>query len=312
MSLARRHLLPPQTTALERAVDQSLPAWDTLASAGEPTATRANAQYQPWLAAQWQIAQFERYFPSADALLTNAMPWLFERGSAASVRRALTWLGYGPVTIEEDGAYLHIDPGSLLSDGEFAAIAHVVRASLPVHMRFYRIHHGHDLRPLRLDHGPALDAALLDDDSGGWIAIDGDDPLKVSQGSTQLTTHSGHTLAPQQSSQTQHRVSVLTYHDRLILDAWVLDSELLVDASLGLTERRTTTTTAPVPGQPIVSPAIALSAACTWLADPAQAVATQTTGDASNVAIDMYRTWTGTWDAQPWRPFFETKTTEEL
>src|SRR2546427_10999513 len=78
---------------------------------------------------------------------------------------------YDGAQLDEDGAWLHLDLGRIIGDAELASVAHVVRASLPAHVRFYRVFHGHDLRPLRLDHGPGLDAGMLDNDSGTWIDV---------------------------------------------------------------------------------------------------------------------------------------------
>ena len=116
-----RSILPPQSTPLERAIDRTQPQWDGIIAAMEPASVRANPGLQPWLAMQWQVAQFARYFADTDALLTAALPWLFERGSAASVRRALGWLGYDQaVVIEEDGPLLHIDLGRPIKEWELA------------------------------------------------------------------------------------------------------------------------------------------------------------------------------------------------
>ena len=101
-----RHILPPQSTSLERAVDETMPAWGHMVDAIEPTSVRADPQFQPWLAVQWQVAQFAPYFPTMEALLAEAIPWLMERGNAASLRRALGWLGFHSVVIDEDGAWL--------------------------------------------------------------------------------------------------------------------------------------------------------------------------------------------------------------
>ena len=80
-----RHILPPQSTELERAVDESMPSWGDMADAIEPAKVRADPQFQPWLAMQWQVAKFAPYFPSVGALLTAGLPWLLERGTAAGV-----------------------------------------------------------------------------------------------------------------------------------------------------------------------------------------------------------------------------------
>lgn len=230
MTIAMHRLLPPQSTALERAIVDNAPNWDALTdSLGAVEAVRPDA-FKPWLAAEWQVAQFAQYFQSADALLTAALPWLFERGTPAAVRRVLGWLGYDQIGIEEDGAYLHIDLGRVASDAEIAHILHVVTASLPAHVRFYRVVSGYDLRPITLDHGPALDAGLLDDDSGVWIDGTG---LKASFGILHLRQLPPLGIDLVQSAHVAVRVSKLSYDDMILLDAWHLDSEIMVDASSG-------------------------------------------------------------------------------
>ena len=208
-----RHILPPQSTSLERAVDETMPAWGHMADAIEPASVRADPQFQPWLAVQWQVAQFAPYFPTMAALLAEALPWLMERGNAASLRRALGWLGFHSVVIDEDGAWLHIDAGQPLQADQLAAVAHVVRASLPAHVHFYRVFHGYDLRPIVLDRGPALDAGMLD----GYSGVPGGSDLVVSFGE-----RAGYTLptAPAQGgtgAQTHVRVSTSRYDDMPVL-----------------------------------------------------------------------------------------------
>lgn len=309
----RRHILPPHTTALERAVDQAMPRWDLLAEAVEPISVRGNAAFQPWLAAQWQIAQFAQYFDSVDALITAALPWLFERGNAASVRRALAWLGYDSVVIEEEGAYLHIDLGRLVHDWELAAVAHVVRASLPAHVAFWRVYHGHDLRAMRLDAAPLLDSGLLDNDSGVPVDVaPHGSPVKASQGTRHGTESTAPTLQPLHTAQLLYVTTIATYADRLLLDAWVLDSELLADTSLGVTLVVSSSTAAPMRGLPqVLPPADGVATVSPWTA--AAPHTGQQAGQLSNSnrSNDTQRTWTGRWDAAPWRPFFETNTYEE-
>lgn len=311
--MAHRSILPPQRTALERAIDETVPQWDALVARLEPASVRENSSFQPWLAMQWQVAQFASYFASTDALLTAALPWLFERGSAASVRRALGWLGYvQAVVIEEDGALLHIDPGRLTQPWELAAIAHVVRASLPLHVAFWRVYHGHDLRPLRLD-GHSLDGALLDNDSGVPIDVSPyGSPVKLSQGATRIQSTGAPQLQAVQAMQRLHITTVVTYDDRMVLDAWRLDSELLVDASLGATLLVSSQSNAPVRGLPQVVPlAQAFISECAWLAPPPVTARTHHTAGQAPRHNDDSRSWTGLWDGTPWRQFFETHTYEE-
>lgn len=312
--MAHRTILPPQRTDLERAIDEAVPQWDALVAQLEPAAVRDNSSFQPWLAMQWQVAQFAQYFQSTDALLTAALPWLFERGNAASVRRALGWLGYDQaVVIEEDGALLHIDLGRLVQEWELAAVAHVVRASLPLHVRFWRVYHGWDLRPIRLDAGPGLDAALLDNDSG--IAVDATPyglPVKLSQGASTRTADDGPSVGQVQAMHLMQVTTVVTYDDRIVLDAWRLDSELLVDASLGATLVVSSLSNAPVHGVPLVVPRAEVVITDSPSQAPAPiALQRATTAGASPRPNDDSRTWQGRWDDTPWRPFFETKTYEE-
>ena len=145
--------------------------------------------------------------------------------------RVLGWLGYDNVAIEEDGAYLHIDLGAVADAAEIARIRHVVLASLPAHMRFYRVFFAFDLRPIRLDRGPPLDVGMLDNDSGVWP--DGGD-VKGSFGTGwgwQLPDESAAKLL----AAVLERACACTLHDDISwrLDAWRLDAEILLDASGG-------------------------------------------------------------------------------
>lgn len=308
--MARRHILPPNSTLIERAVDETAPAWDMLAGTVEPAIMRADKKFQPWLAQQWQIAQFARYFQSVDDLLTAALPWLFARGTAASVRRALAWLGYDQARLDEDGPWLHIDLGRIVHEWELAAVAHVVRASLPAHVRLHRIYHGHDLRTLRLDAQP-LDAAQLDNDSGTTVDVAPyGAPIQASQkqprtSATQAPSHQG-----VQAARQAWPTTISTYTDRLLLDAWSLDSELLVDASLGTTALVSSSSNAPPRLQAqSVPPEHGRITTGAWQAMPAHTQQRIEQAGVSGFANDDSRRWTGTWDAAPWRPTIATRTT---
>ena len=175
------HLLPPNATLLERTVDQTLPAgWVAMAGQVEPLANPP--ALLPWVAQQWQISQFESYFPTTQALLNAGLPWLRERGSAAAVRRAMGWLGYKGVRIEEDGALLHIDPGKEITAADLRYLAHVVKASIPLHVHFYRVYHRLDKRMLRLNRKPGLNSGLLQADSGTPMDAGDGTTILVSQG----------------------------------------------------------------------------------------------------------------------------------
>ena len=344
--MTRRHILPPQTTALERAVDQTLPAWGWMADSAAPDAARRDPQFLPWLAVDWGVAQFAPYFDSVGALLAATLgvagpperrlalrctwagdaqhphggqrttrsgerggrhlSWLMQRGNPYSVRMSLRWVGFAPVTLDEDGAWLHLDLGRVIGGDELRPVAHVVRASIPAHVRFHRVYHGWDLRPIRLDAG-RLDDALLDDDSGVWVAVDPyGAPVKVSQGVTRAGLADAPAAHGAQGAHERIHTMFVTYDDRPVLDAWRLDSVMLLDASGGATRLHTAMAPAPerYPGL-WLRPGVATSRVCAWDAPAPIAIRCLTHTGAADAPHDDGRSWAGGgWDAQPWRQSF--------
>lgn len=148
------------------------------------------------------------------------------------------------MVIEEDGPLLHIDLGRPIKEWELAAVAHVIRASLPLHVRLWRAHHGHDLRPLAPGSAAGLDADLLDNDSGIPVERRPGPQRQTQSGPT--PNHRQHCRPTGvQAAQWLHITTVMTYDDRIVLDAWSLDSALLIDASLGATLVVSSISTAP-------------------------------------------------------------------
>lgn len=299
-------LLPPQATDLERAIAQAAPQWAGLAERLANLLTERPAGVQPWLAAEFGLAQFADLFETTAALIDAGLPWLIERGSAASVRRVLGWLGYDAgVVIEEDDAFLQLDLGRIASADEIALLARVVRASLPAHMRLYRVYFAWDLRPVRLDRGPALDAGQLDDDSGVWV---GDVKASFEQ------RHSAVLAAPPTEpiavAHTARRTSLLSYDDRLLLDAWRLDSHLLVDSFGGVQHLFTGTCNAPPLGAPLRADGVARTAEAAWSAPAPCSASSAVRVTRLPVAVIPPRQWHGPW-AGTWRLSIELKATEE-
>jgi hypothetical protein len=299
--MSRRHILPPQTTALERAVDQTVPTWGWMADSVAPGYVSRDPAFTSWLALDWQVAQFAPYFDTAAALLIAALPWLRGRGSAASVRAALGWIGWHDVALDEDGAWLHLDLGRIATHAELLPLAHVVRASIPAHVRFYRMFHGWDARMVRFDDADGLDAGLLDDDSGVWVDVAPyGEPLKVSQGQT----HSTASGAPRAGQEIAWRILLYAH----VCHACRRPPYTYSGATLtheGMT--------APPPRlSPLWPPPAAahiglcLSAAL----DPATARTAEHGGCADRFNEDS-RSWTGGWNGAPWRSFFLSRTFTE-
>lgn len=296
----RRTLLPPQSTELERALDQTFPQWDALADAFTVPSVGEPEQFAPWLAAEYELAQFAPYFPTTAELIEQGLQWLFTRGTAASVVRALGWVGFAGSTVDEDGAYLHINLGRPATAEDMARVAHVVRASLPAHVHFYRVFNPlNDVRRIVLDRTPALDTGMLDGDSG----VMGPDGVKLSFGE-----RSGGTLpaAPADALpaiSTQKRVGLIRYDDMPVLDAWRLDSHVLMGVSGGVMELFRSTTTAHTPGGGALATAEARTHVAPWVAPPPVAAGVAAHLSTAPEPISPPRRWGGPW-AGPWRQAF--------
>lgn len=303
----RRTLLPPQSTPLERALDQTFPQWDALAAAFTVPSVGEPEQFAPWLAAEYELAQFAPYFPTTAELIEQGLQWLFTRGTAASVVRALGWVGFAGSKVDEDGAYLHINLGRPATAEEMARVAHVVRASLPAHVHFYRVFNPlNDVRRIVLDRTPRLDTGMLDGDSG----VMGPDGVKLSFGESSGATLPAAPADALPAISTHQRVGLIRYDDMPVLDAWRLDSHVLMGVSGGVMELFRSTTTAHTPGGGALATAEARASVAPWVA--AKPVAA---GGAAHIStapepISPPRRWGGPWGG-PWRQAFLLIQTEE-
>ena len=311
MTAPRRHLLPPNATTLEKAVDQTAPHWDATAQAFPLPRQGTPEAVKPWLAAELQLAPFARYFATTDELLAAGGAWLLVRGTAAAVLLALSWVGFAGATVDQSGPYLHLNLGRPATAAEIDRIAHVVRESVPAHVRFWRVYWGHDRRPLRLDAGQPLDTAQLDASSGVWIDVSTGEPVKASFG----IKHSGtttRTAGQPLPTATAAYVAKLTRNDKLVLDCWRLDSRLLANEFGGLGElmRGECPPYVRVQGEGAV-PGIATLDATPWSAPPAELAGTADALGELPPALPQPQGWNGTWGGQRWRPvFIESKSTE--
>jgi hypothetical protein len=221
-------LLPSNATPLEIALARAAPrsVLDVQASAPAGVKHTLPDAFASWFAAEWRLAEFANYFESVHDLIEAGLPWLRQRGTAAAVKRALSWIEFS-ATLEEDGARLQLDPGTTIATGRLADIKHLVGASIPAHVQLYRLYHGYDRRPIILDRS-RLDDGLLDDDSG--IEVDG---VKLSFGTraSALIALDDQVLQP---GMTPVYSASIADDNSWRLDAWVLDAEILLDSAGGL------------------------------------------------------------------------------
>ena len=303
----RRTLLPPQSTPLERALDQTFPQWDALADAFTVPSVGEPEQFAPWLAAEYELAQFAPYFPTTAELIEQGLQWLFTRGTAASVVRALGWVGFAGAEVDEDGAYLHINLGRPATAEEMARVAHVVRASLPAHVHFYRVFNPlNDVRRIVLDRAPGMDTGMLDGDSG----VMGPDGVKLSFGERSGATLPAAPADALPAISTQQRVGLIRYDDMPVLDAWRLDSHVLMGVSGGVMELFRSTTTAHTPGGGALATAEARASVAPWVAAESVAAGAAAHLSTAPEPISPPRRWGGPWGG-PWRQAFLLIQTEE-
>ena len=303
----RRTLLPPQSTPLERALDQTFPQWDALADAFTVPSVGEPEQFAPWLAAEYELAQFAPYFPTTAELIEQGLQWLFTRGTAASVVRALGWVGFAGAEVDEDGAYLHINLGRPATAEEMARVAHVVRASLPAHVHFYRVFNPlNDVRRIVLDRAPGMDTGMLDGDSG----VMGPDGVKLSFGERSGATLPAAPAGALPAISTHQRVGLIRYDDMPVLDAWRLDSHVLMGVSGGVMELFRSTNTAHTPGGGALATAEARASAAPWVATEPVAAGAAAHISTAPEPISPPRRWGGPW-AGPWRQAFLLIQTEE-
>jgi hypothetical protein len=230
-------LLLPNASELELNLVRVCPrqAIDALCESPQNTYASMPVNFLPWLAAEWHLSKFSPYFNHHQDLIDAGLPWLFHRGSLLSISESLQWLGYDNATLEEDEFLVHIDPGTLEADLDLDNIQTVVNSSLPAHARFYRLHHGLDLRAGRFDVG-YFDQCLFDDDSGVWMGNPSTDGVKLSFGSTTTVE-----LAAPPMLQ-----PIVTYRERLLtividdslmqLDSWLLDSEIRLNSIVSISD----------------------------------------------------------------------------
>lgn len=300
IATVRRHILPPNASALERAIDETVPDWDRIADAFAPPGAGGELPgFAPWLAAEYELAEFAPYFPTVQELIAEGLRWLFERGTLAAALRALRWIGFPDARIEEQRAYLHIHCGRLPEREEVRRIVHVVRASLPAHVALYRLVHGLDRRPVVLDAGPRLDVGLLDSYSG---VFDAENSVVVSFGRNRTTRAPSPLQQAPVGRRTTRRIGVSRYDDMPVLDTWRLDSRLLQAITGGLRKQRSAATSAPPLGGGIALRRSVRVAIAPRLLPAVGAVVMGHRRRCATAAVPVSppRRWAGPWGG-PWR-----------
>ncbi|PID66587.1 MAG: hypothetical protein CR975_02105 [Gammaproteobacteria bacterium] len=162
-------LLPPNATSTERKLERAMafdqPLWE-LSGKLHQLRKRRPTPFNQWLAGEWGIADFRRFFADESQFYAAMLPWLRCRGSAVATQTALYHVGADNAVLDVEHFRLHIHLATPwvgdLNDFKFA-----VNESIPLHLQFYRLTSGCDVRHGDYD-GSYYDNCLYDDDSGVW------------------------------------------------------------------------------------------------------------------------------------------------
>jgi P2-related tail formation protein len=181
-------LLPPNSTPLESALEVAMRPDDDVLAAIELIRTAKEAAPDDWL--YWLIWEFGLeellpYLPEPRVALENGLRWQPIRGTPASIKMALGWLGLYPSIEEETPTGAHwfefqLSLKNLLgdcvipTDAELKNVVGLARLSAPVGTRLTRLHCGNtdgltdgcDVRRFVLDQSDWGD--LLSDYSGSY------------------------------------------------------------------------------------------------------------------------------------------------
>lgn len=192
----------------------------------------------PWLADQFNVVgPLWRYLPGEAArreAIRNAVQWHRAKGSPWAIQEALRWIGYHVDVVTEYSTATRWTEYELrfATPPDPDAVAEIValaRFAAPARAHLVRIFDEiSDLRPIRLDHGPALDAGMLDNDSGVW---NNEIPVKGSFGFRFAFAFAIEHDLPIAWGQLRAYATAIHDDNSWRLDAWVLDSEIELDAA---------------------------------------------------------------------------------
>lgn len=297
-------LLPSNSTLFERAFAATAPRPIIEGEIDRLHGLRSAPpeQFIPWVLSEYGVADLAVYFDSYAETLAAGRQWLLVRGLPASVKIALSWIGFPDPVLEEDDSWrIHVDPGSATAVEHLAALAHLFNRSVYEHVQLYRIYHQYDIRHLALDHS-RLDDSMLDDDSG--IDIDG---IKVSIGTRHAVFIAEESLINAFGLFTTYSARI--YDDNSWrLDAYSLDSDVMIDAA-GRMISQVSQTIEEDP-DPIFAAIISQSYADGAI-DATDLPTITSRNDAMATQTDDLRRWTGQW-VGPWRDVVYSNFTEEV
>lgn len=265
----------------------------------------------PILAEQFNVVgPLWNYLPNESAkrrAIKESVAWHRAKGTPWSVETALSWAGHESKVEDTTGterrwAEYQIELGVPVATDALEAVLELARFAAPPRSHLVRLYSRYDLRYLRLDHS-RLDEALLDDDSGVWQG-----GIKLSFG----TQHRVHIDAPGpvalQPGMTPLASRTIHNDNSWRLDAWSLDSEILLDAAGGLVNQVGYALPTELPGLIVQTRYDGAAHVAAFVAFNTNHFRLDTT---SAALADDRRTWRGRWSGA-WREVIPFKLTNEV
>lgn len=301
--MSQADLLPSNSTLFERAFAATAPRPILEGEIDRLHDLRSTPpeQFIPWVLSEYGIADLAVYFDSYAEALASGRQWLLVRGLPTSIKIAVSWVSPHEIELEEDGWRLQIDPGHESAIAQLKAILHLTSRSTPAHVQLYRLYHFYDQRHVVLDAG-RLDDGQLDDDSGVWK-----DGVKLSFGTRHVVRMALEDPALQ-PIMTPLASSTIHNDNSWRLDAWALDSEILLDAAGGLVNQVGYSFPIELDGLIVRTRDDAMAYTIAMESQPAIKDRQDNT---STTIPDDGRKWTGSW-AGTWREVIPFKLTNEV
>ena len=175
-ALVRQHLLPLNSTPLERAVSETLDRTPELAQGTEALHAfkyrLPNNSILPWLVQEYGLGPITPYFAVLSDVIAHGIPWSRQKGTPKAIEQALDWLRYAYTTLDEAPTRRrrwHLFALELDRfwdrESDLDIIEAVGRLSQPARSEFFRGWHGYDVRGLEWSYS-RLGDSIVGDSSG--------------------------------------------------------------------------------------------------------------------------------------------------
>lgn len=265
----------------------------------------------PYLAEQFNVAALWPYLPDDAArrrAIKESVAWHRAKGTPWAVETALSWAGYEAIVEDLTAtasrwAEYQLEFASPVGLDALQEVMKLARFAAPKRSHLVRLYGGYDHRPIVLDAGPRLDDGFLDNYSGvmeSGVKLSFGTRAAMLIGLDEAMPHAG--MSPVTSSS-------IAADNSMRLDAWRLDSGIMLDSSGGLINQIACSLGEQADEEALLARGEIRSGAIPD--EPVQPADASRTDQTAHALRTAYRTWRGSWSG-PWREPIPSKYTEEL